>query len=147
MPNFRWLKFNAIDQYLLQAILRLRQNIFIIEQQSIYADIDGYDENCWHLLMQDEQKLAGYLRIRPTNDVLKIERVALEVAWRDQQLGKGLMQRAMQKCQQIDPVGKKAIELAAQTSALSFYQRFGFEPIGEPFDDGGIKHQMMRFSK
>ena len=147
MPNFRWLKFNAIDQYLLQAIFRLRQNVFIVEQQSIYEDIDGHDEDCWHLLMQHEQKLCGYLRIRPTKEVLKIERVVLEPEWRGKKLGPELMQRAMQKCQQIDPVGKKGIELSAQTSALDFYLKFGFVAVGEPYDDGGIEHQTMRYKK
>lgn len=143
MAEFRWFKFSSIDQYLLQSILRLRQQIFIIEQQSIYPDIDGLDEESWHLLLQTNKKLVGYLRVRETREELKIERVLLDPEHRGKGFGEQLMQRALRKCVQIDPVGKKAISLGAQTSIQHFYQGLGFESVGNAFDDGGIAHIKM----
>ncbi|MBC3766737.1 GNAT family N-acetyltransferase [Neptunicella marina] len=143
MAEFRWFKFSSIDQYLLQSILRLRQQIFIIEQQSIYPDIDGLDEESWHLLLQTNKKLVGYLRVRETREELRIERVVLDPEHRGKGFGEQLMQRALRKCVQIDPVGKKAVTLGAQTSIQHFYQQLSFEPVGKPFDDGGIEHIKM----
>lgn len=145
MSEFRWRKFSAIDQYLLQTIYRLRQKVFIIEQQSLYQDIDGLDENSWHLLLHINKKLVGYLRIRSCHDEIKIERVVLEKEHRGQEWGVKLMRRALQKCSHIDPVRKKKITLTAQVMIQHFYQRLGFESVGDSFDDAGIEHIKMEY--
>ncbi|WP_416308213.1 GNAT family N-acetyltransferase [Neptunicella sp. SCSIO 80796] len=145
MSEFRWCKFSAIDQYLLQTIYRLRQKVFIVEQQSLYQDIDGLDEASWHLLLHIDKKLVGYLRIRSGSEEIKIERVVLEKEYRGADWGVKMMRRALQKCSHIDPVRKKKITLTAQTGAMHFYQKLDFEGVGEPFDDAGIEHIKMEY--
>ncbi|MBO0738986.1 MAG: GNAT family N-acetyltransferase [Alphaproteobacteria bacterium] len=132
----KWQRFEALTAGELYALLRFRQAIFVVEQRSPYADLDGLDEEAWHLLLQAEGALAGYLRLIPAP--LRIGRVAVAAPLRRHGLGRRLMGEALSYCRGHYPGGPVA--LTAQAHLLPFYQSFGFEPTGEPFDDFGLTH-------
>lgn len=137
--------FNALNLEQLYAILKLRQNVFILEQRSIYADVDDADQASLHLCAYAANKLVGYTRLRAQDpQVYKIERVVCLKEVRGQGLGQKLMHAALNKITSLAPGA--AVRLSAQTEALAFYQTFGFIPQGQSYDDGGIEHMDMQLT-
>ncbi|MCV2885397.1 GNAT family N-acetyltransferase [Aestuariibacter sp. AA17] len=136
--------FSALSLDMLYEILRLRMSVFIVEQQSIYEDIDGLDKDAKHILVTDGGALLGYCRLRrdQTQKVAKIERVVIAEKGRGRGLGQQIMHDAIQFCEQN--WSGTPIKLSAQTYLTKFYQSFGFIIEGAPYDDGGILHIDMR---
>ncbi len=125
----------------LYALLTLRVNTFIVEQRSIYPDLDGRDLDAGtvHLLWQPAGTLVSYLRIlSESNGEARIGRVCTLPKARGTGLGTRLMSAAMAE------LGDRPVVLNAQLTAQGLYRRFGFRPVGEPFDDDGIMHITMR---
>ncbi|MDF2178086.1 GNAT family N-acetyltransferase [Aliiglaciecola sp. CAU 1673] len=141
--DIAWCKFADLDTQTLYALLRLRQQVFILEQQSIYEDLDDLDQQSWHLLIKDDNRLAGYARLRAdiTAYAYKFERLVLDPQYRSQGLGKVLMQQLLAKSAELGQFSK--LKLSAQSHLVPFYQRFGFAAIGQEYDDGGIPHRDM----
>ena len=137
-----WQSFAQFSAAELYEMLRFRQSIFVVEQGSPYPDLDGRDQGAWHLLVRTEGALAGYLRLIPPP--LRIGRVAVALPLRRRGIGRRLMDEALLRCRQHYP--QLAVTLTAQTYLVPFYRSFGFEPIGEPYDDFGITHIDMRLS-
>ncbi|GAC31415.1 GNAT family N-acetyltransferase [Paraglaciecola polaris] len=130
----------------LYAVLRLRQQIFMLEQQSIYEDIDNHDQLSWHVCIYQGDELVGYARARETDNgqMAKIERVVCAASHRRTGLGKELIKQCISIIEQHYAV--KNIMLSAQTNAIAFYRKFGFEKHGLVYDDGGIEHIDMYLS-
>jgi ElaA protein len=142
MPKIttEWRRFEQLSADLLYEILRFRQSIFIVEQRSPYADLDGLDQEAWHLLMRSEGELAGYLRLIPMQ--IRIGRVAVASQLRRHGLGRRLMEEGLRFCRERYPA--QDIILAAQLNLVPFYSSFGFVVISEPYDDFGVMHVEMR---
>jgi ElaA protein len=138
MPEIvtQWHRFEDLNADQLYELLRFRQNIFVVEQRSPYPDLDGLDRTAWHLAARAEGDLAGYLRLIPRP--LRIGRVAVAAPLRRQGLARRLMNQALSHCRE-HYLGLP-VALTAQTHLVSFYRRFRFEPVGEPFDDFGLSH-------
>ncbi|WP_293748193.1 GNAT family N-acetyltransferase [uncultured Paraglaciecola sp.] len=133
--------FGQLTKEELYALLKLRQQVFIVEQNSIYCDLDDYDQEAIHFLECDPQdRLIAYARYRyiPLNDEVKIERVVLAQQARGLGLGKSLLVTMLQDIQGEYPEAK--ITLSSQIDAAEFYQQLGFVEFGEVYDDGGIMH-------
>ena len=116
--------------------------MFVVEQQCIYLDIDGLDPKCLHLLGYDGEQLVAYLRLIPS-DVhqsgnIALGRIISSSANRGAGIGIAMMKQAMQYIAQHYP--EQDVQLAAQFYLRSFYEKFGFTSISEPYDDDGIKH-------
>ncbi|MGL6046354.1 MAG: GNAT family N-acetyltransferase [Vogesella sp.] len=131
----------------LYQVLQLRDQVFVVEQQSIYGDIDGIDLDCWHLSARDASgRLVAYARLVAPGvkypDATAIGRVVIPPYARGSGLAKPLMQQAVQQCEQLFP--GCAIMLSAQQDKLGFYEQFGFRSVSQPYDDGGILHVDMR---
>lgn len=125
----------------LYAILKLHQQRFIVEQNSIYCDLDDCEQEAIHLLARDLQdRLIAYSRYRhiSQNDEVKIERVVLAEHARGLGLGNSLIVAMLKDIQGEYPEAK--ITLSSQIDAGEFYQRLRFVEIGEVYDDGGIMH-------
>jgi ElaA protein len=141
MPKIttQWQRFEQLSPDALYEILRFRQSIFVVEQRSPYPDLDGLDQQAWHLLLRAEGELAGYLRLMRMP--VAIGRVA--VAWhlRRRGLGRGMMEEALRFCRGRYVV--QDIVLAAQLNLVPFYERFGFAVTSEPYDDFGVRHVEM----
>ena len=128
----------SIDK--LYAILQLRQQVFIIEQQSIYCDIDGNDRSSTHFCVFSHQELLGYARLRKLDNqqVFKIERVVTSAESRGLGVANLLINAILEflqtQCSNIQ------VQLSSQTSVQGFYLKWGFIPVGEPYDDAGVEH-------
>lgn len=122
-------------------LLRLRVDVFVVEQECPYPEIDGRDlvGGTRHFWVPSGDGVAGCLRVLAEPDgVLRIGRVCTSPAARGTGLGARLMRAAM------DFAGDAECVLDAQTYAEGFYARFGFRRAGEEFDEDGIPHVTMR---
>jgi ElaA protein len=140
--NIQWRVFSTLNLAQLYAILKLRQDVFVLEQRSIYEDVDDGDQTSWHLCAWDADQLVGYTRLRALEqDGYKIERVVCAKAYRGRGLGHKLMQASLKKISSL--AAGCEVTLSAQTEALAFYQAYGFVAQGRAYDDGGIEHMDM----
>jgi len=119
----------------------------VLEQQSIYGDLDGLDQQALHVVgCNGNGVLQAYARILAPgdkySDATAITRVVVDPALRGAGIGQQLMTEALLQCQQRFP--SVAQQLSAQVSSLGFYQALGFQTISAPYDDGGIEHVDMR---
>lgn len=143
-------KFDDLTVHELYAILRLRNEVFIIEQNCVYQDIDDKDHPALHLMYFDEEKLIGYTRILPPGISYtdpSIGRVVTAPSVRNKGLGKELMQKSIEAC--INRYGTVNITLSAQLYLKKFYESFDFISIGEKYLEDGIDHIKMtrKFSR
>jgi ElaA protein len=140
MPEIvtEWQRFEQLSVDKLYELMRFRQGIFVVEQGSPYADLDGLDQDAWHQLLLEKGELTGYLRLVPAALQVRIGRVAVAAPLRARGLGRRLIEEALRFCRERYP--GLPVVLTAQTHLVSLYRSFGFEPTGEPFDDFGIAH-------
>jgi ElaA protein len=143
MPKvaLEWQHFEQLSASALYRLLRFRQQIFVVEQRSPYPDLDGLDLAAWHLQMSADGELAGCLRLVPS-PAPGIGRVAVAAGLRGRELGRSLMQAALDFCAEHYPA--QPILLSAQLHLVRFYAEFGFVATAEPFDDFGVAHIDMR---
>lgn len=120
----------------------LRRIVFIEEQGVSEADeVDDKDDEAIHLLATLNGKPVGSARLLISGETGKIGRVCVLAETRGTGLGAQLMRAAVDRFRQIPGVTK--VKLGAQTHALAFYERLGFEAHGPEFDDAGIAHREM----
>jgi len=124
----------------LYALLTLRVDVFVVEQECPYPELDGRDllPDTGHVWYEQDGELLGYLRLLREPVGWRIGRVCTAKQARGTGLGARLMAAAMTH------IGDAPAVLDAQTYATDFYARFGFAPIGAPFDEDGIEHITMR---
>ncbi|MBM75567.1 MAG: hypothetical protein CMK59_09200 [Proteobacteria bacterium] len=129
-------------------ILQLRMDVFVVEQECAYQDVDGCDLNCWHLTLSSSNtphKIMAYLRVFPPKEkTVIIGRVIVASDFRKQGLGRTLMQEAHLRCHSFD---FKTFQLSAQHHLQSFYEHLGYQAVGTPYDEDGIPHIKMVASK
>jgi ElaA protein len=142
MPEIttEWQRFEQLSPDALYEMLRFRQSIFVVEQRSPYPDLDGLDQDAWHLLLRADRELAGYLRL--VLAPLRIGRVAVIARLRRRGLGSRLMEEGLRFCREHYPA--QEIILAAQLDLTAFYESFGFTATSAPYDDFGVSHLEMR---
>ncbi|GGY12187.1 GNAT family N-acetyltransferase [Paludibacterium paludis] len=138
--------FNGFTPETLYQALALRDRVFVVEQRSIYGDIDGRDPDCRHLAgYAGDGRLVAYARILAPGvaypDAAALGRLVVDPSLRGQGVGRQLLARALEEAARLHP---GPVMLSAQTRASGFYASFGFVPVGEPYDDGGIEHIDMR---
>ncbi|MEX2664918.1 GNAT family N-acetyltransferase [Candidatus Uabimicrobium amorphum] len=138
-------KFCDLTLYELYEILKVRQEVFVIEQQCFYLDLDDKDQESIHLQGIYNEKLVSYLRIIPEKDKVKIGRVITRKEMRGKKIARAMMDHALQKIAQMFP--EQTLELAAQEHLQDFYSSFGFDAISDPYDEDGIMHVDMRKNK
>ncbi|MEQ9210613.1 MAG: GNAT family N-acetyltransferase [Pseudomonadales bacterium] len=125
-------------------IFFLRQNVFMLEQNCLYQDIDVEDATALHLCCYDDKgALLGYLRILPPGREPEpaIGRVAVKKKARRGGIARRMMEVALEKCQELYP--DKKIRLSAQTYLIDFYASLGFMEIGPEYLEDDIPHQDM----
>jgi ElaA protein len=130
-------EFSARDLY---AMLKMRVDVFVVEQKCPYPELDGNDPDCLHLRLLDGETLLACARLwRPTPDMHpRIGRVTVSPDHRGKRLGEALMREAITECEKTYP--GEAIELSAQSHLEKFYGSFGFEPISEEYLEDNIPH-------
>jgi len=141
MVNWIIKRFDELTLDELYNILQLRNEVFIVEQNCVYKDLDGKDHSAWHLMAAENDKLVAYTRILPPGVSYSdpaIGRVVTSSSKRRSGLGRELMKRSIEASEKF--FGKTSITLSAQVYLQSFYESFGFIVIGEEYLDDGIPH-------
>lgn len=139
--------FEGLDARTAYDVWRLRQQVFVVEQECPYPDLDGRDAEpgTRHVLLQDDGALLGYARVLDDavdgQDVWRIGRVVLAPAVRGRGLADVVMGTALQVCAGRDVV------LDAQAPLCGWYATLGFEVSGPEFLEDGIAHVPMRLSR
>lgn len=137
--------FDDLTPSELYDLLQLREEVFQIEQNCIYKDIDDKDRKCWHLLLYKETGLAAYARLVPEgvsySGYTSIGRVVSKTEWRKEGFGKQLMKEAIVRLLQLFP--DKDIKISAQAYLQKFYEDFGFVRVSEPYLEDDILHIAM----
>ncbi len=134
--------FGALSLDELYKILQLRQEVFILEQGCVYADLDNKDQKSFHLMGWHGNTLAAYARLIPLGvsytDAASIGRVVVAGDFRGNRRGAELMQRSITEALAL--FGRHRIKIGAQQRLKAFYNRLGFEQTSEPYMDAGILH-------
>jgi ElaA protein len=144
--DIKWMliKFSDLIPYELYDALRLRSEVFVVEQNCVFLDQDDMDKYCYHLLGYKNDKLVAYCRIVPQDIIHKepsIGRVATAPSVRKTGVGKELMQKAIKAV--YDIYGAVPIKIGAQLYLKSFYESFGFMQVSDVYLEDGIKHIYM----
>jgi ElaA protein len=141
----QWRDFGALSVYELHDILKLRSDVFVLEQGIVGDEIDGRDPETVHGLLRDEggEIVATARMFAPGPDgAARIGRVVTRGDRRGQGLGKAIMRSALAEVRRR--WGAVPVLLGAQSHLQRFYADFGFEPVSGLYDDHGIPHVEMR---
>ncbi|MBV8777840.1 MAG: GNAT family N-acetyltransferase [Alphaproteobacteria bacterium] len=133
-----WLAWAELGQDRLYELLRFRQAVFVVEQASPYADLDGRDARAQHLLVRRGDALVGYLRLIEPDPLVRIGRVAVAAEERGRGLARAMMDAALQRAREVYP--HRDVALSAQTHLQPFYESLGFVATSVPYDDCGVPH-------
>lgn len=136
--------FNNLTINQLYQILALRSEVFVVEQDCVYQDIDGCDQQAIHVLFNQNDTLVAYARILPPKtyfEQLSIGRVIVKETYRGTNLGHKLMTYALQLCNTTYP--EERIKISAQQHLTNFYKQHGFTAVGEGYLEDGIPHIAM----
>jgi ElaA protein len=151
--------FAELTPHELYAILRLRNAVFVVEQNCVFQDADDKDQASWHLMgwLSDKPQagtdelnaehgplLAAYTRLVPPGVAYaepSIGRVVSDPAARGKGIGRLLMEESIRQCNRL--FGEGPIRIGAQRYLEAFYTSLGFQTVGEPYLEDGIPHIYM----
>ena len=137
--------FDELDPHLLYAIMHLRQEVFVVEQQCWYLDADGKDQQAVHLVGTLEGRVVAYTRILRRGvsypDHASIGRVVTSPSVRGRGVGRPLMQASIDEL--FSRYGRQPIKISAQAHLQDFYGSLGFVGTGDVYEEDGIPHRAM----
>lgn len=139
--DWRCKTFEQLKAKELYQILKARQDVFVIEQQCIYPDMDGVDSQVLHLAAWKGDKMVACSRLLPPNITYKqvsIGRILVVDSERGTGIAKALTERSITECE--ERFGKQPIKIGAQSYLEKFYASFGFVKISEEYLEDGIPH-------
>ena len=143
--NYTFKHFDQLTLDELYHLLQLRSEVFVVEQNCVYQDIDDKDRPGFHLLGFIDSQLVACARILPKgisySDYCSIGRVCTKQTHRKFGYGKKLVEQAILHCHELYPDTK--IKISAQSYLLKFYTELGFEAIGEEYLEDEIPHRAM----
>ncbi|MCX2718502.1 GNAT family N-acetyltransferase [Lentiprolixibacter aurantiacus] len=136
--------FDELSTHELYQLLQLRSEVFVVEQDCAYQDVDGKDQIALHLMGIEGDNLFAYTRIFPPGaymDSACVGRVVVKESKRGKSLGIQLMKVAIDTIH--ENYNTSEIALSAQTYLKKFYSDLGFTPVGEEYLEDGIPHILM----
>jgi len=137
-------KYKDISTSELYAILMLRSEVFIVEQNCVYQDLDGKDKNALHIIGNKNNTIVAYARIFNRGDHLEnasIGRVVVRGTERKYGYGTDIMRASIDAV--VEYFNETTIYLSAQTYLKKFYNSLGFQETGEEYLEDGIPHIKM----
>ena len=137
-------KFKDLSPLELYEILQLRSEVFVVEQDCVYQDIDGNDQKALHIIGTIENKIIAYTRCFRPGDYFKeasIGRVVVKESQRKFKRGNQIMNNSIKAIN--DHYKTKIIKISAQCYLNKFYTNLQFKPIGEKYLEDGIPHIAM----
>lgn len=142
--QWRFLAFGALSLHELYELLRLRSEVFVVEQACAFSDMDGADATAMHLLGTREGQLVAYARCFEAGvkfPEASIGRVATHASARGKGIGHMLIAQAIMRVE--EHWGAQAIRIGAQSQLEHFYRQHGFVPDGGAYFEDGILHLQM----
>ncbi|MEL0637708.1 GNAT family N-acetyltransferase [Marinomonas sp. TI.3.20] len=139
--------FNALSTFILYDLLKLRCNVFVVEQNCPFPELDGLDTlpNTRHLYALKDNHIIAYARLLAKEDCYpahtSIGRVVVEQDNRKDKIGHILMKNAVQETLKLWP--NIPIKIGAQSHLEKFYQSHGFITVSAPYIEDGIEHYLM----
>ena len=136
--------FNEFTTEELYEVLRLRSEIFVVEQNCVYQDIDLKDQKAIHVLGYFQNELVAYTRIFKPGDYFQqasIGRVLVKESYRSRKWGYDIMEASIKAIEQ--DFLATTIKISAQQYLEKFYNTMGFLTVGEPYLEDGIPHVAM----
>lgn len=133
--------FSEINTEELYDILQLRSEVFVVEQDCVYQDMDGKDQKALHVIGKNNGKVVAYTRVFKSGDyfnMASIGRVVVKETERKYGLGVKIMNASVKAIQ--DRLNEDKIHLSAQTYLMKFYNSLGFVEVGEEYLEDGIPH-------
>ncbi|KIH71439.1 GNAT family N-acetyltransferase [Salinicoccus roseus] len=130
-------RFEELSLEELAEILRLRQRVFILEQESLFEDIDGRDGEAVHIFHQEDGEIKSYCRVMQADKIV-IGRVLVNPDYRREGRGKELFDYALAHVKQEYP--STPVVITAMCYLEDFYETFGFRRISERYDIAGHQH-------
>lgn len=144
MLAFKTTQFDQLTPRQLQAIYKLRVQIFVVEQNCAYQDVDDTDLTASHLMgTTADGQLVAYARLmKEPDDQARFGRIVVSAAARGNGNGKALIRAAIAEIQRLWPATTQ-INIQAQHYLDRFYRSFGFKPVSAVYLEDGIPHQDM----
>lgn len=141
MMNWKLKKFDELTTKELYEILRLRAEVFVVEQNCPYQDMDEKDYHAWHLFLENDGEVVAVSRILPENisyDDMAIGRVIVKKSCRGRGLATKMMHKAISFI--VDDLGKEKIRLSGQAYLTDFYLSLGFKKVSDIYLEDNIEH-------
>lgn len=150
MLKWQWSSFSDLSPETLYQILAARQAIFCVEQNCVYQDVDGLDQQAWHLpgwsSAGSKPVLQAYLRVVAPGlkyEEPSIGRVLTMPEVRGTGVGREMLAEGVRRVETQYP--GFAIRISAQQHLVGFYSEFGFKQVSDSYDEDGIPHvEMLR---
>lgn len=136
--------FEGLTNTDLYQILRLRSEVFVVEQDCVYQDMDNKDQKALHVLGIKEGQVVAYTRIFKPGDYFENASIGRVVVAKDQRqygYGKMIMEASLSTIEERFP--DTAIEISAQSYLIKFYTELSFERFGDEYLEDGIPHVRM----
>ncbi|MFK8039054.1 MAG: GNAT family N-acetyltransferase [Crocinitomicaceae bacterium] len=145
--KFIYKSFSELNTIELYHLIELRTNVFVVEQDCPYPELDNKDQKAIHVWAKDNEVVVAVARILPPgisypND-WSFGRIATHADYRGKSIGRALMQSMMEYMKSHHP--NSSIRISAQAHLDEFYNSFGFEPTGKSYLEDGIPHIEMLF--
>ena len=138
-------RFDELSLQELYEILKLRNAVFIVEQNCAYQDIDGLDETAYHMWLEDENGIAAYVRLLPPGVRFDDSVIGRVIAVRRRSgVGSQIVRTAQSAVREV--FGTDSVTIEAQVYAREFYEKLGFVQQSGEFDEDGIPHILMRWT-
>ena len=150
-PKWQHKNFSSLSTDQLYDILKLRVDIFVVEQCCYYHELDEYDrhQDTRHVFFYHNKKIQAYLRILPKGlsyeHYISIGRVAIVGSARGKNLGHQLIEQGISVCQHFHP--DQSIKISAQQHLEKFYQQHNFRTVSKMYLEDNIPHISMLFDK
>lgn len=136
--------FEQLSLEELYFILQLRSEVFVVEQDCVYQDIDAKDQNALHIIGKKDTKIIAYTRVFKGGDYFKeasIGRVVVSLKDRHLNYGQQIMEASIVAIK--NNYDTSEIKISAQKYLENFYNNLGFKTIGDPYLEDGIPHIAM----
>lgn len=143
--NWSLKKFAELTLDELYAILKLRSEVFVVEQNCVFLDMDDKDQQSYHFMGWEGNQLFAYTRLVPpgVDKLPSIGRVVTSPSARNRGIGRILMQKSVEETIQL--FGNQPIHIGAQLYLRDFYSSLGFEQSSDVYLEDGIEHiEMIR---
>lgn len=146
--DFKLKKFKELKGEEIYEILKIRNEVFIVEQQCAYLDCDGKDREAYHLFLEVNKGIVAYLRILQKGvsyDEISIGRVLVNKNHRRKGIAQEMMIKAIKFIE--ENLNEREVRIEAQEYLVDFYKGFGFEEVSDMYLEDGIPHIEMLYKK